>query len=101
MHRETQSAAEYRTLRALCDEATSLEERRTLAQSLSPGDFVESERQVVFESIRALILRGPISAAQLRIHLIQRGFTDTDVEQYFQPAPSEDLHSQPTGTAKP
>jgi hypothetical protein len=101
MDRETQFAAEFRSLRALCDEAVSREERRTLVQSLRPHDFVESEHQVVFESIRALILRGPISAAQLRIHLVTRGFPDTDVEKYFPPAPGETMHAQPTGTAKP
>jgi len=54
-------------------------------RSLSQSAFIEPEHQVVFESIRVLFPRGPISVAQLRVHLNNRGFPDTDVEKYFQP----------------
>lgn len=89
MDRETQCAIELQALRALCDGATPCEDRQRLVQSLASRAFVEPENQVVFESIRALLARAPISVAQLRVHLNNRGFPDTDVEKYFQPAPSE------------
>ena len=86
MDRETQFATELQALRVLCDEAIPREERQRLMQ-LSPNHaFIEPEHQVVFESIRALFSRGPISEAQLRVHLNNRGFPDTDVEKYFAPA---------------
>ncbi len=66
-------------------------ERQNLMQSLSPNTFVEPEHQVVFESIRALFPRGPISVGQLRVHLNNRGFPDTDVEKYFQSAPAGNI----------
>jgi hypothetical protein len=86
MDRETQFATELQTLRVLCNEAAPREERLKQMQSLRQRTFSEPEHQVVFESIRALFPRGPISVEQLRIHLNNRGFPDTDVEKYFQPA---------------
>jgi len=86
MDRETQSATELQALRVLCDESVPREQRLTLMQSLSQHVFIEPEHQVVYESIRALLSRGPVSAGQLRVHLNNRGFPDTDVEQYFQSA---------------
>jgi|SRR5579864_3866513 len=86
MDRETQFATELQTLRVLCDEAAPREERHRLMQSFAQHVFIEPEHQVVFESIRALFPRGPISAAQLRVHLNNRGFPDTNVDKYFQPA---------------
>ena len=65
-------------------------------QSLAQHTFIESEHQVVFESIRALFPRGPISATQLRVHLNNRGFPDTDVEQYFSPAQAGNTEERPT-----
>jgi len=91
MNRETQIATELQALRALCDAAITREERQTLMKSLSEHDFIEPEHQVVFESLRALFPRGPISLGQLRIHMNNRGFPDTDVEKYFQPAPVESI----------
>jgi hypothetical protein len=86
MNREAQLATELEALRALCDEAVPREERLKGMQSFSRHVFVEPEHQVVYESIRALLLRGPFSVTQLRVHLNNRGFPDTDVEKYFQPA---------------
>ena len=83
MDREIQFATELRALRALCDEAASREERHGLVQSLGRHAFHEPEHQVVFESIRALWSRGSLTEAQLRVHLNNRGFPDTDVEKYF------------------
>jgi hypothetical protein len=88
MDRETQFATDLQALRSLCDEAIPREERLSLMQSLSGHVFVEPEHQVVFESIRALFTRGPVSMAQLHVHLNNRGFPDTEVEKYFQPATS-------------
>jgi hypothetical protein len=89
MDRETQIADELGTLRRLCDEAATREVREQLMRSLNGHLFLEPEHQVAFESIRILLSRGPISAALLRVHLNNRGFPDTDVEKYFQSAPSE------------
>lgn len=88
MDREAKFATELQALRALCDEAAPREERQRLIHSLSGHVFIEPEHQVVFESIRALFPRCPISVAQLRIHLNNRGFPDTDAEKYFQAAPA-------------
>lgn len=91
MDREKQFATELRALRALCDEAIPRNLRQNLIQSLGSHAFKEPEHQVIFESIRDIFQRGPISVEQLRIHLNNRGFPDTDVEQYFQPGAVEDL----------
>jgi hypothetical protein len=91
MNRESQVADELQTLRALCNEASPRETRQKLLQSLSLRSFLEPEHQVVFESIRALFPRGPISAAQLQIQLNNRGFPDTDVEKYFDGEPAADI----------
>jgi len=101
MDRETQFAAELQALRTLCDEAAPRSERQRLMQSLNQHTFIEPEHQVVFESIRALFPRGPISAAQLRVHLNNRAFPDTDVEKYFQPAPSEPIKQGATDKVTP
>lgn len=95
MNREKQFAAERAALRTLCDEAIARELRQNLIQSLGPRAFIDPEHEVVFESIRALFPRGPFTMAQLRVHLNNRGFPDTDVEKYFQSAPIEN-----TGHAK-
>jgi hypothetical protein len=86
MNRETHFAAELQALRALCDESIARELRQNLIRSLGPRSFKSPEYQVVFESICALFPRGLISETQLRVHLNNRGFPDTDVAKYFQPA---------------
>jgi hypothetical protein len=96
MDRDTQIATEAQMLRALCDDSASLATRQQLAQSLTEHVFIEPQHQVVFESIRALLSRGEITVARLNVHLINRGFPDTDVEKYFQPSEStsiQDGHS--------
>ena len=97
MDHEKQIAAELKALRTLCDEAIARNLRQNLIQSLDTHAFSEPEHQVVFESIQALLPRGPISEAQLRVHLNNRGFPDTDVEKYFQPATAEDVRQKETG----
>jgi hypothetical protein len=95
MDRETQSATEFQALRVLCDESVPREQRVTLMQSLCRHVFIEPEHQVAYESIRALLSRGPVSTGQLRVHLNNRGFPDTDVEKYFQPATTESIRLRP------
>lgn len=101
MDYETKFANEIQALRALCAEDTPREERQRIIQSLSQHTFLESEHQVVFESIRALFSRGPVSPARLLVHLNNRGFPDTDVEKYFQPAPTERSTRQSAGKIRP
>jgi hypothetical protein len=95
LDRETKLATDLQTLRALCNEIVPREERQRLMDSLHQNNFTEPEHQIVFGSVRALFLRGPISPAQLRIHLTNRGFPDTDVEKYFQPETSATIRDNP------
>ncbi len=97
MDRQTQSANDFRALRVLCDESGAREDQQKLLQALILHAFIEPEHQVVFESIRALFPRGPISPPQLRIHLNNRGFPDTDVDKYFQPHGTSRMADRPTG----
>ena len=101
MNPEKQFAAERKALRTLCDESIARELRQNLIQSLGPRAFIDPEHQVVFESIRALFPRGPITVAQLRVHLNNRGFPDTDVEKYFQSAPIENADHAQSGKRTP
>lgn len=97
MNREKQFAAEHNALCALCDEAIPRNLRQNLIESLGPRAFIEPEHQVVFESIRSLFPRGPITMAQLRIHLNNRGFPDTDVEKYFRSTPTGNIDQEQSG----
>jgi len=97
MNRETQFATELQALRTLCDEVLAREQRLKLMQTLFHHAFIEPEHQVVFESICALFPRGPISQKRLRVHLNNRGFPDTDVEKYFQPAAPGSIHEEHPG----
>jgi hypothetical protein len=99
MDREKQFATELRALRTLCDDAIARNLRQNLIQSLGQRAFTRPEHQVVFESILALFPRGPITEEQLRVHLNNRGFPDTDVEKYFQPATAESIQPQAKGKA--
>ena len=98
MDRETQFAAELQALRALCDEAIPRDERQrshaiSLLNTLSSSPSIRSSlnRSAPYFS------RGPISEAQLRVHLNNRGFPDTDVEKYFQPAPAGNYRTTAVG----
>lgn len=83
MDRDKTVSLEIQTLRTLCDEKISREERLGRLNSLSQHDFLTPEQQVVFESVCVLLRWGSISASQLRVHLNNRGFPDIDVETYF------------------
>jgi hypothetical protein len=81
---------EMQIVRALCDEGVPREERLRLLESSVQFAFAEPEHQVVFDSIRALLPRGPITAARLTVHLTKRGFPDIEAEKYLPPAQKED-----------
>ena len=66
-------------------------------QSLSRRAFLDPEREVVFESVRALLRLGPISLARLRVHLNNRGFPDIDVEKYFLPTRADRIERRSSG----
>jgi hypothetical protein len=83
MDRTTNSADDLAILRKICDAALSQEQRVTLLKSLQNHVFSDAEHQVVFESIRFLLSRGPVSPAGLAVHLNNRGFPDVCVEKYF------------------
>jgi hypothetical protein len=101
MDRETQLAAEFKALCTLCDESIARNLRQNLIHSLGARAFIEPEHRVVFESISALFPRGYISIAQLRVHLNNRGFPDTDVEKYFQPTGIGITHRNRSGKITP
>ncbi len=77
--------SELHILRALCDETTPRDQRLSLMQAYSRDAFQEPEHQVVFESVCELLVRGPVLAARLGVHLNNRGFPDIDVEKYCSP----------------
>lgn len=101
MNPEKQFAAELQALTALCDESIARELRQNLIRSLGRRAFTIPEHQVVFESICALFSRGPISEEQLRVHLNNRGFPDTDTMKYFQPAHVENNEHHPANKIRP
>ena len=74
---------ELKFLRALCDEDSPRESRLELIEKLGTQTFSEPEHQVVFDSIRALLSRGLITAERLMIHLTKRGFPDVEIAKYI------------------
>jgi hypothetical protein len=97
MDRERQSATELQDLRALCRETMPRGLREQLLNTLNAHSFLEPEHQVVFESIRALFARGPVSAERLRVHLNNRGFPDTDIDKYFAFSQTDPPECAPAG----
>ncbi len=83
-------AAEIRILRSLCGETFTRKQRLELLQAVDHYIFIEPEHQVVFESLRSLLVRGPVNSARLAVHLNNRGFPDIDMEKYFR-AGSDDI----------
>jgi len=49
---------------------------------LSTTLFLSRKHQIVFESIRSLLLHDRPSKASLAVHLNNRGFPDVDLEKY-------------------
>jgi len=74
--------AEFQILGTLCTQAGTVEQRNELAHTLDRYAFLEPEHQIVFGSIRALLLHDRLSNANLAVHLNNRGFPDVDLEQY-------------------
>lgn len=83
MDQDSQRRFELQALRSLCDNMASDAAHQSAMHSLERHNFVEPEHEIVFQSLRALWPRGPVSAERLRVHLTNRGFPDTDVEKYF------------------
>ena len=83
MDRDAQLLAEAQILGTLCGQAGSVEQRNELAQNLDHYQFLEPEHQIVFGSIRSLLVHDRVSKARLAVHLNNRGFPDVDLEKYF------------------
>jgi phytoene/squalene synthetase len=82
MDRLAQLTAEMQVLGTLCNREDQHEVRAELVHVLERYGFLEPEHQIVFESIRALLLRDRLSKARLAVHLNNRGFPDVDLEKY-------------------
>jgi len=82
MDRAALLLAEVQILGTLCTQAGTVEQRNKLAHTLDRYAFLEPEHQIVFGSIRALLLHDRLSSANLAVHLNNRGFPDMDLEQY-------------------
>ena len=93
------SENELQVLRALCGETASRAQRAELLHSLEGHVFLDTENEVVFESIRSLFARGGVSEARLTVHLNNRGFPDVDLEKYFPAKPKKSESGFSTRTA--
>jgi hypothetical protein len=82
MNRLAQLMAEVQVLGTLCIREDPRDARAELVHVLQHYAFLEPEHQIVFESIRALLLRDRLSKACLAVHLNNRGFPDVDLEKY-------------------
>jgi hypothetical protein len=78
---------ELEVLRALANGKVNSARHRAVVAFLRDYDFLDSEHQVVYESVRAIAQRQPISASRLAAHLNNRGFPDIDLEKYFEGTP--------------
>jgi hypothetical protein len=83
MNRVAQLTAEVHVLGTLCIREDPRDARAELVQVLEHYAFLEPEHQIVFESIRSLLLHDRLSNARLSVHLNNRGFPDVDLEKYF------------------
>src|SRR6266446_878763 len=82
MNRVAQLTAEFQVLATLCNREAPHDLRAELAHVLGHYAFLEPEHQIVFESIRSLLLHDRLSKASLAVHLNNRGFPDVDLEKY-------------------
>jgi hypothetical protein len=82
MDRAAVLSAEAQILGSLCNRAGTFEQRNELAHTLDGYAFIEPEHQIVFGSIRALLLHDRLSNTHLAVHLNNRGFPDVDLERY-------------------
>jgi hypothetical protein len=86
MNRVAQLTAEVQVLGTLCNRDVPHDLRAELAHVLKHYAFLEPEHQIVFESIRSLLLHDRLSKASLAVHLNNRGFPDVDLERYCEAA---------------
>jgi hypothetical protein len=82
MDRAAMLLTEVQILGTLCTQAGTVEQRNELAHTLDRYAFLEPEHQIVFGSIRALLLHDRLSNTHLAVHLNNRGFPDVDLEKY-------------------
>jgi hypothetical protein len=82
MDRVAQLTAEIQILGTLCNREVPRDVREELVHVLEHHAFLEPEHQIVFESIRSLLLHDRLSNASLAVHLNNRGFPDVDLEKY-------------------
>jgi len=82
MNRGAQLSAEVHVLGTLTNREDSHDLRAELVRVLEHYAFLEPEHQIVFESIRSLLLHDRLSKASLAVHLNNRGFPDVDLEKY-------------------
>jgi hypothetical protein len=82
MDRAAQMLVEVQILGTLCNQESASERGTELVRTLEHYAFLEPEHQVLFESIRALLLQDRISSERLAVHLNNRGFPDVDLEKY-------------------
>src|SRR6266404_5471595 len=82
MDRVPQLAAGVQGLGLLCNREDPRDVRAELVHVLEHYAFLEPEHQIVFESIRSLLLHDRLSKASLAVHVNNRGFPDVDLEKY-------------------
>jgi len=82
MNREAQLAAEAQVLGTLCNGTGDREQHHELANILGHYAFLEPEHEIVFGSIRSLLVHDRLSNTRLAVHLNNRGFPDVDLEKY-------------------
>lgn len=74
-------------LRALANGKVSSARHREILDLLHDYEFLDSDHQVVYESLREIARLQPISQSRLAVHLNNRGFPDIDLEKYFEGTP--------------
>ena len=82
MDRVAQLTTEVQVLGMLCNREDPRDVRAELVHVLEHYAFLEPEHQIIFESIRSLLLHDRLSKASLAVHLNNRGFPDVDLEKY-------------------
>src|SRR6266481_1391447 len=82
MNRVAQLTTEVQVLGTLCNREDPQDLRAEMLRVLEHYAFLEPEHQIVFESIRALLIHDRLSKARLAVHLNNRGFPDVDLEKY-------------------
>jgi hypothetical protein len=82
MDRAALLLVEIQILGTLCSQTGTLDQRNELASILGHYAFLEPEHEIVFGSIRSLLVHDGLSNARLAVHLNNRGFPDVDLEKY-------------------